>query len=443
MQRRTGSFMNVGVLVLLATVSKIHASLIATPSYPYPRTTELGAAVAYGALLALSLYAFGMPDAPPTKTGAALAAAGAVLTAGLAVSAVGLLSGHSLLPRFVVLGAAGLVAAWSLVCWELATSQRARARERDRVVLVGAGTDAAELSAELGANPERPAIIAGTLDPAANGSVGPASLPLVGVAKEANATTIVLTRDALSDESIVRQASILHNRGCRVRSLPGFYQEWLGKVPVADLEATSLLFDVGGVHLPAYVRAKRLADIVLSIAGAAVLFIVLPFVVVGDLLGNRGPLLYRQDRVGRNGTVFSMLKFRTMKPAGEDAGSEWTQPDDSRITPFGRLLRTMHLDEFPQVINVLRGDLSIVGPRPEQPRYVEELRDKLPFYDFRHLVRPGLTGWAQVKYGYGSDHVDAFEKLQYDFYYLQNQALSLDLRIVTRTLRSIMRGSGR
>ena len=443
MQRRIGSFMNVGVLVLLATVTKIHAALVASPSYPYPRSAQLGAAIAYGAILAVCLYAFGMPDAPGTKTGATLAAFGAVLTAGATISALGLLSGASLLPRFVVLGAGGLVAAWSLICWDLATSQRARARERERVVLVGPGTDAAELSAELRANAERPAVIAATLDPAHQSSVGPGPLPLVGVANRANATTIVLTRDALSDESIVRQASILHNRGCRVRSLPGFYQEWLGKVQVAELEATSLLFDVGGVHLPAYVRAKRLADILLSVVGAAFLVFVLPFVLLGDLAGNRGPLWFRQDRVGRNGTTFTMLKFRTMKPAVEHADCEWTQLDDDRITPFGRVLRRTHLDEFPQVINVLRGDLSIVGPRPEQPHYVEELRDKLPFYDFRHLVRPGLTGWAQVKYGYGSDQVDAFEKLQYDFYYLQNQALSLDLRIITRTLRSILRGSGR
>src|SRR6516225_321692 len=319
MQRRIGSFMNVGVLVLLATVTKIHAALVASPSYPYPRSAQLGAAIAYGAILALCLYAFGMPDFPGTKTGAALAATGAVLTAAMAISALGLLSGGSLLPRFVVLGAGGLVAVWSLVCWELATAHRARARERERVVLVGEGTDAAELSAELEGSPERPAIIAATLDPADTCSVGPGVLPLVSVAHNANATTIVLTREALSDESIVRQASVLHNRGCRVRSLPGFYQEWLGKVPVAELEATSLLFDISGLHLPAYVRAKRLADILLSVVGAAFLVFVLPFVLLGDLAGNRGPLWFRQDRVGRNGTTFTMLKFRAMKPAVEDA----------------------------------------------------------------------------------------------------------------------------
>jgi lipopolysaccharide/colanic/teichoic acid biosynthesis glycosyltransferase len=395
MQRRTRSLMNVGVLVLLAGVSKVRAAVIAQASYPYPRTAQLGAAIAYGALLALALYAFGLPDLPGTKTGAALAASGAVATAGMAISALGLFSGGSLLPRFVVLGAGGLVFAWSLMCWELAPSQRARARQRERVVLVGEGTDPTELSVALGGNPERPAVIAAALNPGDTSTLGPGRSPLVSIADEANATTIVLTRQALSDESIVRQASLLHNRGCRIRSLPGFYQEWLGRVPVADLEATSLLFDVGGLHLPAYVRAKRLADVVLSVVGAVFLVMVMPFVVAGDLLGNRGPLFFRQDRVGRDGNVFSMLKFRTMKRQDAAARSEWTKPGAERVTPFGRLLRRAHLDEFPQVINVLRGDLSIVGRRPEQPHYVEKLRDKLPFYDFRHLVRPGLTGWAQ------------------------------------------------
>jgi lipopolysaccharide/colanic/teichoic acid biosynthesis glycosyltransferase len=120
----------------------------------------------------------------------------------------------------------------------------------------------------------------------------------------------------------------------------------------------------------------------------------------------------------------------------------WTTEDDPRITRFGGLMRRSHLDELPQVINILRGDLSIVGPRPEQPRYVAELTRKLPFYDVRHLVRPGLTGWAQVKYGYAGDERDALEKLQYEFWYLRHQALLLDLRIIGRTVRSVLGRSG-
>src|SRR3546814_9652313 len=134
---------------------------------------------------------------------------------------------------------------------------------------------------------------------------------------------------------------------------------------------------------------------------------------LANLGGNRGPLLYRQTRVGKGGKPMTILKFRTMAPQRSgDRRDEWTLEDDPRITPVGKVLRKTHLDELPQVLNVLRGDLSVVGPRPEQPRYVEELTEKLPFYGLRHLVRPGLTGWAQVKYGYAGTERDALEKLQ-------------------------------
>jgi len=137
------------------------------------------------------------------------------------------------------------------------------------------------------------------------------------------------------------------------------------------------------------------------------------------------------------------LKFRTMRrcPAGEAA--DWTAVDDVRITPFGRVLRRVHLDELPQVLNVLRGELSIVGPRPEQPQVVGELVDKIPFYRLRHLVRPGLTGWAQVKYQYAGTEAETLEKLQYEFFYLRRQSLSLDLRIVGRTIRCVVGRQGR
>ncbi|MGH9270267.1 MAG: sugar transferase, partial [Ilumatobacteraceae bacterium] len=136
--------------------------------------------------------------------------------------------------------------------------------------------------------------------------------------------------------------------------------------------------------------------------------------------------------------------LRTMRPSGaRRLADEWTSLDDPRITPLGRILRITHLDELPQVLNILRGDLSVVGPRPEQPRYVEELTEKLPFYGLRHLVRPGLTGWAQVLYGYAGDESDALEKLQYEFFYLRRQGISLDLRVVGRTIRSVLGSEGR
>ncbi len=178
-------------------------------------------------------------------------------------------------------------------------------------------------------------------------------------------------------------------------------------------------------------------------AGLPVLAALIPLIWLANRVGNRGPLLYRQPRVGKGGREFEILKFRTMTPGDAGLSSAWTTEDDPRITPVGAWLRRSHLDELPQVINILRGDLSVVGPRPEQPRYVEELETKIPFYGLRHLVRPGLTGWAQVKYPYGASEGDALEKLQYEFYYLRHQSLALDVRISGRTLRSVLGRGGR
>jgi lipopolysaccharide/colanic/teichoic acid biosynthesis glycosyltransferase len=200
------------------------------------------------------------------------------------------------------------------------------------------------------------------------------------------------------------------------------------------------MFDIGEVHRQRYGRFKRVVDVAVALVGLVPLALVTPFVLVGNAVGNRGPLLFRQVRVGRNGVEFSILKFRSMV---DDDSGRWTDSADPRVTPFGRVLRRTHLDELPQVWNILRGDLSVVGPRPEQPKYVAELSEKLPFYNLRHLVRPGLTGWAQVKYGYASTETDALEKLQYEFYYLRHQRMSLDARIIARTVRHVVRGSGR
>jgi lipopolysaccharide/colanic/teichoic acid biosynthesis glycosyltransferase len=204
------------------------------------------------------------------------------------------------------------------------------------------------------------------------------------------------------------------------------------------------------VHRLRYARLKRLVDLGLGLVGMLPFLLCVPIVFAINLAANRGPLFYTQRRVGRGGETFEILKFRTMRPEGPgDAAAEpgepaqWTQLDDPRVTPFGRLLRRTHLDELPQVLNIVKGELSVVGPRPEQPRYVEELSAKLPFYGMRHLVRPGLTGWAQVKYGYAGDERDALEKLQYEFFYLRHQGLRFDLRVMGRTIRSVVGTEGK
>jgi lipopolysaccharide/colanic/teichoic acid biosynthesis glycosyltransferase len=330
---------------------------------------------------------------------------------------------------------------WYVLCTLVATDARSRDEGRDRVLAVVGPDEARELETELERAPERHASLVGVLTPDAARPVD-GRRPVLDLAGQHRATVIVLDRVAAGDETIVEQAAELHESGAvRVRTMTLFYDEWLGKLPLSELERVSLMFDIGELHRARYGRIKRLFDVAAGLAGSAALVVVLPFVIAGNAAGNRGPLFFRQVRVGRAGRTFTITKLRTMAPTG-DSG-DWTTVDDPRVTRFGRWLRRTHLDELPQAWNMLRGDLSLIGPRPEQPRYVEPLSGKLPFYHLRHLVRPGMTGWAQVKYAYGSSDLDALEKLQYEFWYLRHQRFMLDLRIAGRTVRHIVGRSGR
>jgi lipopolysaccharide/colanic/teichoic acid biosynthesis glycosyltransferase len=255
-------------------------------------------------------------------------------------------------------------------------------------------------------------------------------------------TTIVLSDRSSTNQLLVDSVTDLHRRGVRVRTLSGFYPEYFGKVALHDLSRMAMLFDVKAILNPRYRRTKRAIDLFGAFIAGLVCGAIVPFVLLGNAIGNRGKLLFRQTRIGLNGKPFVLVKFRTMNAADDDEFS-WTSFDDPRITTFGRILRRTHLDELPQFINVLQGDLSLVGPRPEQPHYVDELRAKEVAYELRHLVLPGLTGWAQIKLRYGDTEAAAIEKLQYDLYYLQNQSLALDARILSRTLRSVIRHEGR
>lgn len=164
----------------------------------------------------------------------------------------------------------------------------------------------------------------------------------------------------------------------------------------------------------------------------------IPIVFLLNLIGNRGPLFYLQERVGRNARVFKIIKFRTMVVNAEADGPEWSKKNDARITPFGKCLRLTRIDELPQVFNVLKGDMSIIGPRPERPVYVQELSTKIPFYEIRHLIKPGLTGWAQVKGRYASSIEEAFTKFQYDLYYIKHRSILLDFRIMVKTITTVL-----
>jgi lipopolysaccharide/colanic/teichoic acid biosynthesis glycosyltransferase len=432
MRRGARALLYLGTVATVLALAKFHAAAIG--NYDLTASPRLLWTIAYIGLLCVAAFAVGLPDLPRNAYQALISAAGATFAAALGVSLLQLVAGSALLPRFVIFWSALFLIPGYALCAFVAHRGRRRGEGRDRVVAVAGPEEVAAFVSELARHPERPAALVWAMAP------GDPEIDLAEAVADMRATVLVLDRAAQNDDAIVAQAAGLHERGVRVRTLSLFYDEWLGKLPIGELERMSLMFDIGEIHRVRYGRLKRLIDVTLGAVALVVLIVAVPFVLLANLLGNRGTLFYRQDRVGKGGKVFRIVKFRTMRPDG--GVTDWTAEDDPRITPFGRVLRRSHIDELPQAWNILRGDLAIVGPRPEQPRYVDELAEKIPFYRLRHLVRPGLTGWAQVKYPYGASEIDAMEKLQYEFYYLRHQGLSIDLRIVGRTVRHLLgRGS--
>jgi exopolysaccharide biosynthesis polyprenyl glycosylphosphotransferase len=426
--------LSVGTVAIVLGFGKLHAALVG--GYDFTSSSRFAWSVAFAGLLAIAAYAVGLPDVALGSRRALPAAVAAPAVAAGTVSIAQLVVGSALLPRFVVFSSAAVAVPFYAVCSLVAAGGRERREERERVVVVAPEEDALALMHDISDAPERAATVVWAMRPDETEET------LLEAAANTRATVVVLDRNAQGVEDIVTQAAELHAAGVRVRTLSLFYDEWLGKLPLGELERLSLMFDIQELHSAAYARVKRLFDVVVGALGVVPLLLLLPAIGVANAVSSRGPLFYRQERVGKGGATFTMLKFRTMRP-DDSAASVWTTEADPRITPVGRWLRRTHLDELPQVVNILRGDLSLVGPRPEQPAYVEDLSEKIPFYGLRHIVRPGLTGWAQVKYAYGASAFDALEKLQYEFYYLRHQGLALDLRIVGRTLRHVVGREGR
>ncbi len=229
--------------------------------------------------------------------------------------------------------------------------------------------------------------------------------------------------------------------GIAIRPVLAFVERETGQIALEALRPSHFLFADGFPALFDRQALKRVLDVAVSLLLLALAspVMLLAALSIGLDCRFREPILYRQVRVGQRDRPFTILKFRTMQV---DAGSEFTKPGDPRITRVGRLLRETRIDELPQLVNVLRGEMSLVGPRPEQPRYVAQLRAAIPFYDLRHLGQPGLTGWAQICYPYADSEESSREKLQYDLYYLKNASLGFDLLILLQTVHAVLWGSG-
>jgi sugar transferase (PEP-CTERM system associated) len=226
--------------------------------------------------------------------------------------------------------------------------------------------------------------------------------------------------------------------------LPSLYEKYTGKIAVENLRPSWLIFSDGFRKSHLLTVSKRALDIAASLTGLILGAPIMALVALAVKLTSAGPVLYHQTRVGLNGHHFTVHKFRTMRVDAEAAtGPVWaSKTGDPRVTVIGHLLRRTRLDEMPQLWNVLIGEMSFVGPRPERPEFVGELSRQIPYYRQRHFVRPGITGWAQVRYTYGASVEDALQKLQYDLYYIKNFSISLDLFIILQTIKTVLLRSG-
>lgn len=255
---------------------------------------------------------------------------------------------------------------------------------------------------------------------------------------------IIATAANLSD-SVIGDLMHLRLRGVRIYDLADYYESHFFKVPVFHLKdgwfALSHGFDL--LHPNMQLKLKRVVDCFVAVILGILSFPLLLIVALLVKVSSRGPAFYNQKRTGLSGKEFCLHKFRTMDKDAEIEGPQWARPGDPRITRTGRLLRVTRVDELPQLWNVIRGEMSFVGPRPERPEFNRQLEKDIPYYELRYLVKPGITGWAQVMYPYGSSVEDARQKLQYDLYYIKNYSLLLDLLIAIKTVRVVLFGKGR
>ena len=228
--------------------------------------------------------------------------------------------------------------------------------------------------------------------------------------------------------------------GISIREYTQVYEEITHRVPIQHVDRDFYRYFPfsRSNQNKLYLFFHRMLDLLFSIIGLAFGLLISPFIIIGNLFANRGPFFYTQVRVGKNGKHFRIYKLRSMVTDAEKDGAQWATKKDTRVTRFGRFLRKSRFDEIPQFINVIKGEMSVIGPRPERPVFVEELSEKIAFYEVRHLVKPGVTGWAQVNAKYGMTQEDALEKLQYDLYYIKRRSLFLDISIVIKTLSTII-----
>ncbi len=253
---------------------------------------------------------------------------------------------------------------------------------------------------------------------------------------------VIIAMDGQRGELPVQELLDLRFHGVVIEEVGTLRERLSGKIPLDGLRPSRFLFSEGFRIKPSQQLARQIVSTIAAAIGLTLFLPFFPIVVLIIRASSKGPIFFKQTRVGIGGRHFDVYKFRSMRTDAEAAGAKWATKDDPRVYGFGRIMRKTRIDEIPQLWNVLRGDMGFVGPRPERPEFVPWLAEQLPFYNLRHLIRPGLTGWAQVRYGYGATLAEAREKLEYDLYYVKHMSLGLDLLIMFETIKIILRRRG-
>jgi sugar transferase (PEP-CTERM system associated) len=335
-----------------------------------------------------------------------------------------------------------------VVGWRLLFDLMARnVGPRERLLLVGTNQAAVTLARELYERPELAVKFVGFIDPdparlgesVLNPGIVGAVEDIPRVVAEQKVDRVVLSLADARGKLPMDRLLEMKLAGVTFDHLASVYEEYTGKIAVENLRPSWLIFSEGFRKSRAKRAFKRAFDLGFAAVLAVVLVPVMAIVALLVKLTSAGPAIYSQQRVGEHNHVFTIYKFRSMRQDAEKfTGAVWAQKDDPRITWFGRIMRRTRLDELPQLWNVVNGDMSFVGPRPERPEFVARLTEEIPFYGLRHTVKPGLTGWAQVKYTYGASVEDALEKLQYDLFYIKHLSLSLDLYVIFETIKTVV-----
>jgi len=314
----------------------------------------------------------------------------------------------------------------------------------ERVYVVGSGERAQRLVQGLRQNPEIGVEIAswtGKLEGAVTREAVAAHL--MEVVKKQKVHRVIVAVPDRRGTIPMQELLELRMQGVKIEEATSWLEKISGKIEVENLYPSWLVFNEGFRRSAIFIAVRRVLSIIISLFGLLFTLPLFPFIVLAISLDSKGPVFYTQTRMGKGGRLFKVVKFRTMREDAEfGTGAQWAANNDPRITRVGKFLRISRLDEIPQLWCVLKGDMAFVGPRPERPEFIETLSQEIPYYGVRHMVRPGVTGWAQIKYKYGSTIEDAREKLQYDLYYIKHASIGLDLVIMFMTVKIVLLGRG-